>query len=753
MKTLLAVFLLLCFSHIKNASSQALLDKSQWHLLYRDDFNYSNIDEMLATNNGDTWSEFSPLNPNYPCGITVLDGDGGDPITYFSKDFLSVANGLLRIDAHSDPANPEYYACNDSYYPTQSGQVWYKFNEPCIPQNPLSTGFLYGMFEIRCKLPCNPEPVPSFWMTDGGFWEMDVFEGGCRINNDQSCYDSGTGDSSLNCFSSTDHWCEYAGGCTWEHCQTIYSKPTPRRICEDFHTWTLLWTPYEISWFFDGKEIRTDSQTNRIGYSCDAKEHILIGSGGGKNWCYYDSEQENDPFLVDYVAFYKPCDNYLNNPCNASSDYSIPWKQYSEQSLDNSTHLLTMSGQLNSNIAQSKISVDNSSNTIYFKKTNGQMYASSYNSGTGTWPTVAQPASDVSSDITFTPFESRVYYRSTFNKLKYSHYGYTVEVQYSGGCAGFLSSDNNGNIFFVDLSNKICKFDVNSGNVSVVFNNTPGTPILGLAAYSAGTRVNFIKNDHSLWQTKKLHSGWSSPNQLLSTNVNGDILIEVPSDNNSRIYYRGDDGYIYNYYYNGSSWNNFALTNWSGGDNNAFGGLALSTDNQLIFYNGSDGRIWYYFTDKGWSSGNGLWYNSALDWSKTNGSPFIAVRDNGNFYYVGSNARLYECNWILGEHTVPDAYCYPTLDAWSNVFKIESGSTNNTLLHVFANPSFESIKIKIDSLTTPTIQIFNILGQLVHASLLPSNYVDLNISDWSSGLYTLVLLGDGYFERARFIKQ
>ncbi|HLP18672.1 MAG TPA: family 16 glycosylhydrolase, partial [Chitinophagales bacterium] len=142
--------------------------------------------------------------------------------------------------------------------------------------------------------------------------------------------------------------CTYSGSGTYNSwrvdcrrgdcsCSTVYDKPTPGRLDEEYHTYTFVWTPSSVAWFFDGKEMRTDNYPDRIGTDCNWRK-MVFGIGMGVN-C--PGALTSDEMYVDYVRVYKPT---VSNVWN--------YKQYSSQVIDRTQHLLNVSEPANT--AQSK---------------------------------------------------------------------------------------------------------------------------------------------------------------------------------------------------------------------------------------------------------------------------------------------------------------------------------------------------------------------------------------------------------------
>ncbi len=178
---------------------------------------------------------------------------------------------------------------------------------------PQSGGYLYGMFEIRCKLPKVKGQFPAFWLCGNNAWppEIDVFEfhkAGKKQRLTASVHwlndayfalpDSMRVRSQLpkNMASSTDYTRRY-------------------NLTRKMHTYSVIWTPECIIWCFDKKVVKTDTIAKHIPGHISAKylsemckwNKMDIVVNSGLNYPKQgDNSIDNDPFIIEYVRVYKP---------------------------------------------------------------------------------------------------------------------------------------------------------------------------------------------------------------------------------------------------------------------------------------------------------------------------------------------------------------------------------------------------------------------------------------------------------------
>ncbi len=154
-------------------------------------------------------------------------------------------------------------------------------------------GFLWGLFQIRAKVAPYGSGLSAFWLNANGF-ETDVFETTWQDSPKRNFY--ATQQGNIN-----------NGGIP---CSTNYDWGD-EDPSQNFHTYTLAWTPNRISWFIDGYEIRSDS--SRAGLItapnwCIARKMPVILSLHTHCWnaSSWKPDQTLPPFEIDYIRVYRP---------------------------------------------------------------------------------------------------------------------------------------------------------------------------------------------------------------------------------------------------------------------------------------------------------------------------------------------------------------------------------------------------------------------------------------------------------------
>ena len=246
--------------------------EGSWKMTFQDEFNGTAID----TNN---WSYYGE---NYWDKMT----------THFSKETTYVKDGTARLRLekkrghhNDDPSRPE------SDYATGFLETYGKFTQR------------YGYFEARMKLPTAPGLWPAFWMMPdrGGpagtpQWQRsDTKNGGMEFDIMEHLTRWG-----VNRYSIANHWNGY-GKEHQANGTSVYYTPDQ----DGFITSGVLWTPGEVVYFCQGREIGR-WKTDRI---MNVPAHIIftLPSGGWDNDRLDDSKLPGE-FLIDYVRVWQRAD-------------------------------------------------------------------------------------------------------------------------------------------------------------------------------------------------------------------------------------------------------------------------------------------------------------------------------------------------------------------------------------------------------------------------------------------------------------
>ena len=238
-----------------------------WKVTFRDEFDGAQVD----TNK---WSFYGE---NY-----------WDKVTHFSRETTTVKDGFARLKLMKRRGHH-----ND---------------DPKRPQTDYATGFLesygkftqrYGYFEARMRLPTAPGLWPAFWMMperggDGPQWQRsDTKNGGMEFDIMEHLTRWG-----VNRFNIATHWDGYGKEHKSNGSHAIYYTPDK----DGFVTSGLLWTPGELVFYCQGREIGR-WKNERV---MNVPGHIMftLPAGGWDN-DWLDDTRLPDEFLIDYVRVWQ----------------------------------------------------------------------------------------------------------------------------------------------------------------------------------------------------------------------------------------------------------------------------------------------------------------------------------------------------------------------------------------------------------------------------------------------------------------
>lgn len=161
---------------------------------------------------------------------------------WYTPDNIELRDGCLYLVAKRQQPTRQTYAI-------WMGDGMQKFAEPfeyTSAEIDTKAKFGYGKYEIRCKLPKGQGFFPAFWTFGGPGWnEIDVFE----FWNEKGLTGNKP-DRLLSRKHKMNVHFDYDGDGKSNNCPAKYKGPD---FSEDFHVFTLIWTPYRLEWYVDGE--------------------------------------------------------------------------------------------------------------------------------------------------------------------------------------------------------------------------------------------------------------------------------------------------------------------------------------------------------------------------------------------------------------------------------------------------------------------------------------------------------------------
>lgn len=215
---------------------------------------------------------------------------------------------ILDCKRRNNPDGPDGYWCSDDAY-IEDNKLVLRVRKR--EDNNFSSGairtkgiheWLYGRFEIKCKLPTEQGWWVAFWMMQGNVGS--VGNGGV----DGSEVDILEAFGWNNIINHAIHWDGYG-----DSHQSTEKRDDVKGIHDGYHTYAMEWSPKEYIFFIDNVEVwRTageEGTCNQPGYVKITGECSTLNWATNSRWAL-DPRQANYPdyFYVDWVKVYQLSD-------------------------------------------------------------------------------------------------------------------------------------------------------------------------------------------------------------------------------------------------------------------------------------------------------------------------------------------------------------------------------------------------------------------------------------------------------------
>jgi hypothetical protein len=540
------------------AMCQCTIDYSQYTLTLFEDFNYTTI-SSLSPRWEFTYPWFDPLTNT--CGAHFIpdsDCESNRSSKLNGTNQLLVDGDILTISAERVPVTTEtcVASCGNITYT-------YEWLSGIITlSNPADVG--HGIIEVRCKLPPEYAPVESgalasVWLFGPGF-EYDIFEAGLP-----------SGDDHNRTFTNNLHdWPRAAGHpCGPEQ---LVADPHPRYqyhyerdpslpgLDEEFHTYTMVWTPNSVAYFFDGVELRNVDDT------------------------FWPVSQCNMDFMLSYPLRDIPANDLSGNPIT-QIDWEIDWVKIWEPTVSGiytpfeSTHHWQLNKIAGFPIEESAgylTAARDGGDTYFWAGTDLTSYSLTsvptrlYKDASGDWvhETISHTYSAdeyVGGDLVGSLTDGRVYYRGLDGRLQ--------------------------NIYHVSGTGWVHNHIDATSHTDFLISSAPGS--MSLAEHTDQTRLYYRGADDRMqyWE-------WDD---LLATWVHYDVPVTYPSGNeiSSNVVTAHDEEWIFYIASNGNvTWLREETSGWilsqipaAVTPKDAYGSLDITPDDKHLVYRGITDRL------------------------------------------------------------------------------------------------------------------------------------------------------------------
>ncbi|MCC3160794.1 family 16 glycosylhydrolase [Hymenobacter sp. 15J16-1T3B] len=671
------------------AHGQSKLDLSNFHVEFEDNFNYSSHSDLV---NNSPW-KFTPA--NY---LTLIGNAAEDE--YYDASACSVNNGYLTLQATPLPTPFNYTYTYNNVTTTKALHYksgWIEFKDdfvgdlfPCNGGQPAGTcggwsrGYTHGIFEIRCKLAPGTGTWPAFWLYNGPT-EIDVFEG---YDDKRKLYN--------NIIYSPDQATLDANPGLRRGCQNMFEKQGGLDLAQEFHNYAVAWTPTKVTFFFDGREIRSVDNTVANGIPTFGVPATVIANLAINNTADSTSWPSAPQFngarfvnnyhtemVVDYIRVWKP---------NTANDYS-------HYKFDNAwkTVALDPSAAASRQVAAAPGNLSASATTgqVFYHGGDGWLRRY-YPSGSGYAYEVLQPSfwqssMQVQGDVVAGDNDF-VAYKGVDNRVQYYYYDngswhhnwaddgwarndLSSRVSDQPGALALVSGVGNSLMFYRGLDNRLHQLQYTGGGsngwqhtllaASITAQQVAGdVAVAGGQVYYAGAdgRLQSYWNNNGVYQHAWIDDNWGNA----ATQISSQYGALAPSAQG--VYYRGgNDDRIHRYYY-ASGWQYQELPTSADWAVSKVAGK-LTTSGGQLFYRGPDDKMHLFYPNPAGTAWTHDWPSSWGYLSPAtllNGDNFSAGAANQPIFFKNPAGFVGKFEWGPSENLNPE--CASNLNNGAGLF-------------------------------------------------------------------------------------
>lgn len=218
--------------------------------------------------------------------LATIVPKGEHEIYQFGNCQISTADSTMRLVAYYDSACihrnnyslPKWMKPENGGkgYPANDGRLYFsgamQYYKKHYVKNEDERKFLYGYFEIRCKIPTHRGAFPAFWLQTSSdvvgnkfYEEIDIFEYSWWITSPEGPNRKTPGLGSKRCYTcgiyynNTDN--TYRDN---SYARTYPILPSKSSDLDEYHTYSCVWMPDRVIWYFDGNIVNEYYEKNNI---------------------------------------------------------------------------------------------------------------------------------------------------------------------------------------------------------------------------------------------------------------------------------------------------------------------------------------------------------------------------------------------------------------------------------------------------------------------------------------------------------
>jgi beta-glucanase (GH16 family) len=243
----ICLFAILLISLSVSRVAYADLNLSNYNLVFNDEFNGDSLDaSKWATRY--YWGPFTDINDEEQYYVDTLDYDSNasyDPFSFTGSSLIIRAvETTATLQASEQPPSDSNYWLNPDYQYNEDYSIDSRNYLSGIIASHNSFNFTHGYVEARAKLPAGKGLWSAFWLLNYKYVEdipeIDIVENLGEFPNEVY---------------HTAHYADTQNG--WQINSTPTYKTTGQNFTAGFHTYGIAWEPTKITWFVDGRPVKT----------------------------------------------------------------------------------------------------------------------------------------------------------------------------------------------------------------------------------------------------------------------------------------------------------------------------------------------------------------------------------------------------------------------------------------------------------------------------------------------------------------
>lgn len=248
--------------------------------------------------------------------------------------FDDTNNMMLLIADYVSDIN---LTCDDLETPNNHCQIDSSYNIRYLSGalQSLEKSFLYGYFEMRCKLPVHRGAFPAFWLwgqcrpenngcDDPHYEEIDIFEYSWVFTDSISTDDTEALYLGDNRYFIAGVYINNDGeidSLWWERTAKAHQRiPDNKPSLDQWNTWGCLWMPDKVEWYLNGELFNSLYDTDKI----PSNPMYLMANYAIDRFAFNDegSTYYNilDTMHIDYIRVYQPKWDYYSIVIDEQSD-------------------------------------------------------------------------------------------------------------------------------------------------------------------------------------------------------------------------------------------------------------------------------------------------------------------------------------------------------------------------------------------------------------------------------------------------